>query len=110
MIRVNSASDVKSGSTTMKVVVFLRLTRYTRACFLAYLISRAHNRTETGAGAGRPVRLHCHAAVQHLQPVSRRGSQRLLHPERRHSNPAALNVNTKSTLAAKLWNSEVTGC
>jgi hypothetical protein len=52
MIRVNSASDVYSGSTTMKVVVLLRFTRYTRACFLVYLISRAHNRTDTGAAAG----------------------------------------------------------
>jgi hypothetical protein len=46
MMRVNSASDVYSGWTTMNVVVLLRLTRYTRACFLAYVISRPHNRTE----------------------------------------------------------------
>jgi len=53
MIRVNSASDLYSGSTTVKVVVFLRLNRYTRAYFLAYLMTRAHNRTETGVAAGR---------------------------------------------------------
>ncbi|HKU24937.1 MAG TPA: hypothetical protein VJQ54_05655, partial [Candidatus Sulfotelmatobacter sp.] len=70
----SQAPDVYSSSNTMKLVALLRLTRYTSACFLAYLVSRAHNRTETGVPDGRPGRLHRHAAVQHPQPVGRRGS------------------------------------
>jgi hypothetical protein len=112
MIRVNSASDLYSGLTTVKVVVFLRLNRYTRAC--SPLFPRVSNQPRVIGQKPDwlPVDLFDYIATLQFSIRSRWAvdevSDYFTLNVGTQTQPC-LNVNMKSTLAAKLWNSEVTG-